>query len=90
MLIDPKAKSKSLTQRFTYKTDIEDKMHLMIFEDDMLSVRHNEAEERDLYPVGVLYDPREKPQTVIKWALDHDYIKQQFAQKRYPELLKKQ
>jgi len=87
MLIDPKNKSKAQTQRYSYIADNEDKLHIMLFEDEMLSVRDKDRDERDFYPVGVLYDPRDKPQKVLKWALDHDYIKKEIAQKRYSELL---
>jgi hypothetical protein len=52
-------------------------------------VRPHHSETTDFYPVGVLYDPREKPENVIKWAIEHDYMKYENAKNRYPELLNK-
>lgn len=88
MLVDHKSKSKASTQKFTYTSSNEEKLNLMVFEDDKLSVHHNDPGTEDFYPVGVLYDEREHPQKVLKWALDHDYMKPEIARKRYPELFK--
>jgi hypothetical protein len=89
MLIDIKNKAKAQSDKFSYISDNEDKMNLIIFEDEMLSVRPHHSETTDFYPVGVLYDPREKPENVIKWAIEHDYMKYENAKNRYPELLNK-
>ncbi|MDP8209893.1 MAG: hypothetical protein RAO94_11910 [Candidatus Stygibacter australis] len=87
MLIDPKNKSKAQTQRYTYTASNREKMSIMIFEEEMLSVHQKDLDERNFYSVGVLYDPREEPKKVLKWALDHDYITKEIAQKKYSELL---
>ncbi|MDP8221404.1 MAG: hypothetical protein P9X26_08665 [Candidatus Stygibacter frigidus] len=87
MLIEPKSKSKAQTQRYSYIADNRDKMSIMIFDDEMLSVHQKDQDERNFYPVGVLYDPREEPNKVLKWALDHEYITKEIAKKRYSRLL---
>ena len=88
MLVDHRRKSTSDIKKFTYKSNNEEEKKVMIFEDDLLSVRHYVKDEIEFYPVGVLYDLREEPENVLKWALNHGYINQEVAQKRYPELLK--
>ncbi|MCF7918487.1 MAG: hypothetical protein K9N06_01055 [Candidatus Cloacimonetes bacterium] len=88
MLIDTTSKSKASNQKYTYTAGNEESKMLMIFEDEMLRVRQVDSDERNSYAVGVLYDPREKAENVLAWALKNNYMTKEFARKHYAELLK--
>jgi len=88
MLIDPGTKSKSANHKFSYTAGNDDSKIMMIFDDDFLSVRESDPDERSSYPVGVLYDHRESAEKVLKWAVQNSYAKKAFAHKRYPQLVR--
>jgi hypothetical protein len=86
MLVDYITPAKASNQKYNYTAGNEEPKSLIIFDDDMLRVRH--SENRNSYIVGVLYDCREKGEEVLRWALKQDYLTDEFARKHYSNFLK--